>query len=91
MQGEREQRSGGDERQAGGQPVGERLERDQRLEGEGRQGEDVEGAVLVVGLEQAVEREEAGEERADPERAGGEAGEAAGLGADAERARAAPR
>ena len=53
--------------------------------GRGAERQDVEGAVLLVGLEEPVEREQAGEQRADPERAGGEAGEPAGLGADAER------
>ena len=85
VQHQAEERRGDDERQAGRQPVGERLQRDQRLERQGGEGEDVEGAVLEVGLEQPVEREQAGEERADPEGAGGDGREALGLGAEAER------
>ena len=65
--------------------MGERLQRDHRLERQGPERELVEGAVLPVGLEQPVERQQAGEQRPEPEGAGGDAGEARRVRADAER------
>ncbi len=56
-----------------------------RLERQGRQGDGVERAVLEIRLEQAVEREQRRQHRADPQHAARDAREQGKVRADAER------
>ena len=58
----------------------------QRHHAERQAGErqDLEGAVFEVGLEHAIERQQRGEQRGDPQDAGGDGAQGLGLGRDAE-------
>ena len=53
----------------------------------GRQHQHVERAILAVGLEQPVETEQRGEQRADPQHRRADAGEHVEVGAERERDR----
>jgi len=64
---EAEERRGDHERQAGGEPVRQRLGRKRDLERHARHQDQVERAVLVVHRDQAIERQQRGEQRAEPE------------------------
>ena len=81
------QRRGDNQRQAGCRPVGEAFDET----GGGQRGEiaaqdhDIERAVLAVGLKQPVEAQKRGEQRADPDDGGADAGEELQVRADAER------
>src|SRR5580704_5124465 len=74
-----------DQRQAGHNPVSRALGQRRELERPGRQQQQVERAVLVVGREQAIERQQRGEEGGAPQDTRGDARQQVGLGADAER------
>ena len=67
------------ERQAGHNPVSRAFGQRRQLERPGRQQQEVERAVLVVGREQAVERQQRGEQRGAPQHAGGDARQHVGL------------
>ena len=73
---------GGEERDAGDEPVREGFADGEKAGWQAAQEELVEGAVFVVGAEKAVEREEGGKERADPDNAWGDPGEGFGGWAD---------
>src|SRR5215831_4445780 len=57
---------GDDQRQAGGEPVRERLDADGQFQRDVAHQDQVERAVLVIGRKQAIEREQAREQRAEP-------------------------
>jgi hypothetical protein len=58
----------------------QRLDRHDALQRDGRGGEQVQRAVLEIQREQAVQRQEAGQQRADPQDAGRDQGQGAGSG-----------
>ena len=62
-----DQRRGDDERQAGGEPMGKALRRDHELKRRAAHEDQIERAVLVVGGEQAVERQQARQQRREPQ------------------------
>ena len=67
---EAEERCRDGQRQAGRQPVGHRLGQRHHLEGDGPHGHDVERAILIVLLEDAVGGEQHRQQQRDPQRAG---------------------
>ena len=85
IQEQAEQRRRDHERQAGGEPVRERLGGDREFERRVAHQDQVERAVLVVGGEQPVERQQAGEQRAEPQDRRADAREQREIGADRER------
>ena len=64
---EAQERRGDDQRQAGGEPMRERLGGDRELERHARRQDQVERAVLVIHGDQPVEREQVREQRAEPQ------------------------
>ena len=86
-----EQRRGDDQRQAGGQPMRERLGGDRELERHARHQDQVERAVLVIDGEQPVEREQARQQRAEPQDRRPDPRQQREVGPDARTAPASPR
>ena len=84
-EGDAQQRRQDGQRQAGHNPVSRALGQRRELERPGRQQQQVERAVLVVGGEQAIERQQRGEQRGAPQDARGDARQQVGLRPDAER------
>ena len=64
---EPDQRRGNDERQAGGEPMGDPLDRDHELERRAAHEDEIERAVVVIGRKQPVERQQAREQRREPQ------------------------
>ena len=79
-----EERRGERQRQAGGEPVGDRLGEDEDLQRRRRGAEQVERAVLLVGLEQAVEADQRREHGGEPEDGGADPGEQVEVGPERE-------
>ena len=80
-----EQRRGDHQRQAGGEPMRERLGRDREFERRRAHHDQIERAVLVIGGEQPVEREQARQQRAEPQDRRADAREQREIGPDRER------
>ncbi len=82
---QRHQRRQDGEGQTRGQPVRGDLGGGERFQRQRREREEIEAAVLEIGLEETVERQQAGQHRGDPEHAAGDAAEQLEVGADAQR------
>src|SRR6266851_86158 len=73
-----------DERQTSDDPMRQDLRHDDELERWRGEGESFEGAVLVIGEEEAVEREQGGQQRGHPDNTGTDARQERRGGTDAE-------
>ena len=80
-----EQRRRQRQRQPGRQPMGERLGQHHELERQRRGEQQVEGAVLLVGLEQAVETDQGRQHRGQPQDRRADTGEQVQVGPERER------
>ena len=67
IQQQLQHRRGHDQRQPGGEPVRQRFRSAGQFQRRPRHHDQVERAVLMIGREQAVEREQACQQRAEPE------------------------
>ncbi len=81
---EAEERRRDRERQPARKPMRDALRRDDRLERHGAHAQELERAVLLVGLEQAVEPDQRREKRSDPQNGRADARQEVEIGADRE-------
>src|SRR5690606_38901789 len=79
-----EQRGGDHQRQAGGEPVSERARQHDEFERQAGKEKEIEGAVLMVFMKQAVDAEKRGEKGADPQYRRANTGQEVEIGAEAE-------
>src|SRR5580693_1953843 len=82
---QREKRAGQRQRQAGRHPMRGAFCKHRKLEREARKGQQIELAILIIRLEQPVERQQSREQCRHPDDAGADALQDLRLGTDAER------